>query len=273
VSFWEQRNVLITGAGRGIGKRLAIGFAAKGARVGLLARSKAELDLTQMEIEQAGGQSIRLRADVANYAQLRAAVDRMRARFGEVDVAICAAAVIGPIGAFWESSPKAWDATIQTNLLGVCHTCRAVLPSMVARRRGKILVLACGGAIRPRPGFSAYATSKTAVVRLVETIAEEVREYNVQINCLHPGPTYTHMTDVILRAGSKIGSKDREEAERLRTTGGTTPEKQIELALFLASEDSNHISGKLIHIRDDWRRLRDGQLDSELLTLRRVRKV
>ena len=111
------------------------------------------------------------------------------------------------------------------------------------------------------------------VVRLVETIAEEVREYNVQINCLHPGPTYTHMTDVILRAGPKLGAKDREEAERLRATGGTTPEKQIELALFLASEESNHISGKLIHIRDDLRRLREGQLDSELLTLRRVRKV
>src|SRR3954468_4713340 len=94
------KSVLITGAGRGIGKRLAMGFAEAGARVGLLARSQAELDLAKLEIEQAGGSALRLRADVRELEQVRAAVDRMHAVFGGVDVLIAAAGVQGPVGPF-----------------------------------------------------------------------------------------------------------------------------------------------------------------------------
>src|SRR5690348_9236021 len=98
--------VLVTGAGRGIGKRLAIGFAARGARVGLLARSKAELDLCHLEIEHAGGSALRLRADVTDYEQVQAATERMRVQFGaRPQVLICAAAMLGPIGPFVESNP------------------------------------------------------------------------------------------------------------------------------------------------------------------------
>ena len=92
----KHKGVLITGAGRGIGKRLALGFAAAGARVGLLARSKAELDLAKLEIEHAGGMALRFRADVRDFEQICAAVDRMRVQFGAVDVLIAAAATQGP---------------------------------------------------------------------------------------------------------------------------------------------------------------------------------
>ena len=270
---FKDKTVLITGAGRGIGKRLAIGFAAAGAHLGLVARSKPELDLTQLEIEAAGGSAISLRADVRNYTQLRASADRMRAHFGEIDVLVCAAAIQGPVGPVWETSPKAWSSAIATNLLGVLNSCRAVLPHMVTRRSGKIIVLVGRGATRPRVNFSAYAASKAAVTRLVENIAEEVRDHNIQVNCLAPGPTYTHMTDQILKAGERAGWKDAEDAIKVRMGGGVPPEKQIELALFLASEDSNHISGKLIHVRDNWKRLANATVHQELYTLRRVRKV
>src|SRR3954469_13638074 len=102
------KSVLITGAGRGIGKRLAMGFAEAGARVGLLARSQAELDLAKLEIEQAGGNALRIRADVRDFEQMCAAVDRVRAVFGGVQVLIAAAAVQGPIGPLAEVRPKAW---------------------------------------------------------------------------------------------------------------------------------------------------------------------
>src|SRR5438309_9593687 len=111
----KDNGVLITGAWRGIGKRLAIGFAAQGARVGLLARSKAELDLTNLEIEHAGGNSFRIRASVCDYEHLCAAVDRMKSHYGRVDVLICAAALQGPIGLFWELPPIAYAETIETN--------------------------------------------------------------------------------------------------------------------------------------------------------------
>lgn len=269
----KDKGVLVAGAGRGIGKRLALGFASEGARVGLLARSKAELDLAYLEIEHAGGMALRIRADVTDFEQMCAAADRMRAHFGGVHVLVVAAAIQGPIGPLAESSPKTWAETIQTNLLGVMYSCRAVLPQMIERRSGKIIVLSGEGAASPRPNFSAYATAKAGVVRMVETLAEEVRDHNVQVNCIAPGGTYTHMTDQILHAGERAGWKAHEEALEVRVTGGIAPDKQIQLALFLASERSNHVSGKLIHVSDDWKRLENSNVNAELYTLRRVQKV
>ena len=266
--------VLVTGAGRGIGKRLSIGFAAAEARVGLLARSKAELDLCHLEIEHAGGSALRIRADVCDFEQTSAAVERMRVHFNRpVQVLICAAAVQGPIGPFAETSPKLWQETVQTNLIGVMNCCRAVLPQMIERRSGKIIVLACGGVSTGRPNFSVYAATKSAVARFVESLAQELLDHNVQINCISPGETYTHMTDQILAAGDRAGWREIEHAQDVRMTGGVAPEKQMDLALFLASEQSNHISGRLIGAQDDWKKLKTGTMQPELYTLRRVQKA
>ncbi len=266
--------ILVTGAGRGIGKRLAIGFATRGARVGLLARSKAELDLCHLEIEHAGGNALRIRADVGDYEQMAAAVERMRVHFGgSVQVLVCAAALQGEIGPFAESHPKAWNEIVHTNLIGVMNACRAVLPHMIERRSGKIILLTRGAGSQARPNFSIYAATKAAVVSFTESVAEEVRDHNIQINCLAPGASYTHMTDQILVAGDKAGWREVEEAQQVRLTGGVAPEKQIELALFLASEQSNHVSGRLLHVQDDWKRLRDGSVKPDLYTLRRVQKL
>jgi len=143
---------------------------------------------------------------------------------------------------------------------------------MIARRAGKILVLVGRGAANARPNFSAYATSKTALVRLVETVAEEVRDHNVQVNCMSPGGAYTHMTDNILEAGERAGWKELERAEQVRLTGGEPVEKQVAMALFLVSERSNHISGKFFHVSDDWRRLENHNIPPDLFTLRRLQR-
>jgi NAD(P)-dependent dehydrogenase (short-subunit alcohol dehydrogenase family) len=267
------KTALITGAGRGIGKRLAIGFASAGVRVGLLSRSQAELDLARLEIEHGGGIAIQLRADVRHFDQVATAVDCMRRTFGGVDILIAAAGVQGPIGPLWESSPELWSDTVAVNLIGAMHACRACLPHMIERRSGKLLILGGGGSASPRPGFSAYAASKAAVVRFVETVAEEVRGHNIQANCLAPGGAYTHMTDEIIAAGDRAGAKEVAQAEQIRMTGGVKADKQIQLALFLASERSNHVSGKLIHVNDDWKRLENTSLKPEAYTLRRVMKI
>jgi NAD(P)-dependent dehydrogenase (short-subunit alcohol dehydrogenase family) len=136
-------------------------------------------------------------------------------------------------------------------------------------RSGKLLLLADTGAEIGRPFFSAYAASKAALVRLAESLAEEVREDNIQVNCFNPGPAYTSLTDEILRAPG-VSDHDRAEALQVRTTGGTSPDKQIQLALFLVSSRSNHISGKLIHISDDWRRLESSTLSHAIFSLRRL---
>jgi NAD(P)-dependent dehydrogenase (short-subunit alcohol dehydrogenase family) len=270
----KDKSVLITGAGRGIGKRLAMGFAQAGARVGLLARSQAELDLAKLEIEQAGGNALRLRADVRDLEQLAAAVDRIRAVFGSLDVLIAAAGVQGPVGPLLSSKPKAWNETVEINLIGAVNACRAALPPMIDKRSGKIILIAGGGSAHSRPNFSAYAASKAALVRFAECLADEVRDHNVQVNAMAPGGVYTHMTDEVLHAGEeRAGRKEIEDAEQARITGGVGPEKQIQLALFLASERSNHISGKLIHVNDDWKRFERENMRPELYTLRRVQRT
>ncbi|MBX9601970.1 MAG: SDR family oxidoreductase [Bryobacteraceae bacterium] len=270
---FRNKGVLVTGAGRGVGKRLAIGFAAAGARVGLLARSKAELDLCDLEIEHGGGTALRIRADVTDYEQMCAAAERMKVTYGGLHVLICAAGVMGPVGPLADNSPRQWWDAMQTNTLGVVHSVKAVLPWMIENRTGKIVVLLGAGAAGPRANLSAYACSKAALARLVETLAEEVLDHNIQVNGLDPGETYTHQTDELLRAGERAGWREMEEAQRVRASGGISAQKQIDLAMFLASEQSNHVTGRFISVEDDWRRLRTATIDRDLYTLRRMQRA
>jgi NAD(P)-dependent dehydrogenase (short-subunit alcohol dehydrogenase family) len=192
--------------------------------------------------------------------------------FGEIDAVICAAGILGPIGPFVSTQARAWNDTIQTNLIGVANTCRAVLPQMTARRSGKIVALAGSGAETSRPNFSAYAASKTALARLIEVLAEELRDSNVQLNCVTPGNTYTAATDEILRASDQLSDKEREVAAQTRANGGASPEAQMELLQFLLSDHSNHVSGKLLFLQDDWKRLANSAAAGGSYTLRRVVK-
>jgi NAD(P)-dependent dehydrogenase (short-subunit alcohol dehydrogenase family) len=260
---------LITGAGRGIGKRLAIGFAKAGARVGLVGRSQAELDLTKLEIEHAGGTAHRFRADVRDFEQITAAVDRLTLIYGAVNVLVANAAIFGPIGPFVEQKPRDWKEVFETNVVGVMNSARAVLPQMIQRRSGKILAIADDCAANPRPNFAPYAASKAAVVRFAECLAEEVRDDNIQVNSFSPGVAYTSMTDEILHADNRAGANEVEEAEQVRLTGGISPDRQIQIALFLTSERSNHLTGKLINVSDDLKRLETENTRPDAWTLRR----
>jgi NAD(P)-dependent dehydrogenase (short-subunit alcohol dehydrogenase family) len=271
VNEFKNKNILVTGGGRGIGKRLALGFARLGARIALLGRSRAEIELAQIEIEQAGGNALQIRADVTDAERLMVAVDRARVTFGNpIDVLICAAAITGPLNSFLQSPLKDWAEAIQINLLGVVHSCRAVLPGMTEKRSGKIIALVCDQT--PNVNFSAYSTSKTAVVRFVETLAAEVADHNIQVNSFDPGPTYTSVTDEIIRAESRLEPKVVAAAKETRRTGGVSPELQLEHTMFLASERSNHITGKLFDVTDDWKKLKNARLRQDAFTLRRVQK-
>ncbi len=267
---FRKKNVLVAGAGRGIGKRVALGFARQGARVALVGRSKAEIDLAHIEIEQAGGNALRIRADVTDHEQLTLAVNRSTVAFGgPIDVLVCAAGIPGPLQPFLQTSIKAWAETIQVNLLGIAHACRAALPAMIEKRAGKIIALTCDSDSLPKTNFSAYTTSKTAVVRFVEALSAEVADQNVQINCFDPGPAYTNLTDEIIRAESRLEAPVVAAAKETRRTGGVSAESQLAMIFFLASEQSNHITGKLIHVTDDWHKLKNATLRPDALTLRR----
>lgn len=267
---FHNRALLVSGAGRGIGKRLALAFAGLGARVGLLARSRAELELAQLEIAHAGGQAAGLLCDVRDYGQVEAAVERFRTFAGPVRALVCAHGAFGSIGPLAECDPRAWLDGVVTNLGGAMHLCRAVLPDMLAAREGKIVFLAGPGAAHPRANFSAYSSAQAALARLAETLAEEVRQANIQVNCLNPGPTYTSLTDDIIAAGPKVGAAELDAALRLRSSGGTSPVEQVALAQFLCSSRSNHVSGMLISVTDNWRKLEHSRSHAGMFTLRRI---
>jgi NAD(P)-dependent dehydrogenase (short-subunit alcohol dehydrogenase family) len=172
---------------------------------------------------------------------------------GAIDILVNAAGVQGPIGPLWENDFSGWLEIVRTHLLGTFLFCRAVLPSMIARRRGKIVNFSGGGAATPRPRFTAYASTKAAVVRLTETLAEEVKAHNIQVNAIAPGAVYTRLTEAVITAGDAAGPEGLAEALHTRDTGGTPPERAAELVAFLASPESGGLTGRLISaLWDDW---------------------
>lgn len=248
------QSAIVTGGGRGIGRAVALALARVGAGVLVFARTASEVNAAAEEIRALGGLGLAHSGDVRNAEDAAAAVRRMTRAFGGVHILVNAAGIQGPIGPLWENDLAAWRETLETHLLGTFLFCRAVLPSMLAARRGKIVNFSGGGAAGPRPHFSAYAASKAGVVRLTETLAEEVQPHNIQVNAIAPGAVFSRLTEQVIAAGDAAGAVGLAEALRTRETGGTSPERAAELVLFLASLESGALTGRLISaVWDDWR--------------------
>lgn len=269
----EGKVAIVTGGSRGIGKAIALAFAREGADLVVVARSLPEVGQTAAEARALGRPAIPLRVDVADGAAVADMVSRTLQEFGKIDILVNNAGILGPVGPLAENDPATWRHTLEINLLGTFLCCRAALPTMMERRQGKIINLSGGGATSPRPYFSAYAATKAAVVRVTETLAEEVRPYNIQVNAIAPGAVYTRMTEQILAAGAAAGAKGLAEASRQQETAAS-PEQAAALAVFLASDEADGLTGRLVSaVWDDWqsipRRL-DEIMASELYTLRRM---
>lgn len=264
---------LITGAGRGIGRAIALAFAREGAHLMLAARTFPEVETTAAEGRALGQRALAVKADVSRREEVEALVASTLSQLGRIDIVVNNAAVQPPIGPLWENAPEEWLSTILINLGGVFFTCRAVIPVMIAQGGGKIINLSGGGATSPRPYFTAYAVSKAAVVRLTETLAREVERYNIQVNAIAPGTVYTRMTEEVLVAGGVAGGEALAQARRIQKER-PSPQAAAELAVFLASPESNGLTGRLISaVWDDWRSLPhhlEEVMASELYTLRRI---
>jgi 3-oxoacyl-[acyl-carrier protein] reductase len=153
--------------------------------------------------------------------------------------------------------------------------CKWILPHMKKNNAGKIINLSGGGATAPLPRISAYATSKAAVVRLTETLAEECKEYSIEINAVAPGALNTRLLDEVLEAGpDRVGRTFYEKALKQKSDGGTPLDLGASLCVYLASSESNGITGKLISAPwDPWQNLahyREDLKNSDIYTLRRI---
>jgi 3-oxoacyl-[acyl-carrier protein] reductase len=224
----HNKVAIITGAGRSIGKAIALAFAQAGAAVACAARTTGEIEQTVQEIEQAGGRGLALPTDVTDMA----AVERMCAgtaeTFGGIDILVINAGVSLDRGAVEESAPDAWRATLEVNLFGAYNCARAAIPHLKARGGGKIITVGSGMGRQGRPGSSAYSCSKAALWMLTRVLAQELWPYNISVNELIPGPVDTSMTvDPAARQGPAFTT----ESEWVKR-----PEDVVPLALFLATQ-------------------------------------
>jgi NAD(P)-dependent dehydrogenase (short-subunit alcohol dehydrogenase family) len=269
-------SALITGASQGFGLAVARALVQAGADVMLCARDLAQLTLAQHQVAELGDTRVlALAADISKSEDIRRLFDTMLTEFGKLDILVCNAGVYGPAGPIEEVDWDEWSKAIAINLMGTVLACRAALPHMKESHHGKIILLSGGGATKPLPYFSAYAASKAAVVRFGETLAEEVRDWNIDVNSVAPGALNTRLLDQVLDAGpEKVGQVFYDQSVRQKNQGGTPMESGANLCVFLASAASDGITGKLISaVWDPWETLGehlDELKSSDIYTLRRI---
>jgi NAD(P)-dependent dehydrogenase (short-subunit alcohol dehydrogenase family) len=272
------KNVVITGASLGLGRALAEGFVREGAHVLLCARNAEPLEQAARELKGIAktGQKILWKVcDVSDEAQVTELAEMALHELGGCDALVNNAGILGPVGPLEETPWTDWKRTLEIDLYGVVLPCRAFIPTMKKKGCGKIINLSGGGATGPRPFFSAYAAAKTAVVRVTEILADELRPFHIDVNAVAPGPLDTRLMAEGLVAGpDKMGQKAYDEMLQVAQGGYESPESAVELCLFLAGSASEGISGRLISARwDAWKELaahRDELAASDIYTLRRI---
>lgn len=263
--------LVITGSSGGIGQALAHHLLGRGHQVWGIARSEPS------GFPAGPGIAFRSsRADVSQWSQVEAAAQTVAGAWHSIDGLICCAGIQGAIGPALTADPAQWSETVRVNLDGTYYCIRAFAPLFAqSARRAKIVCFSGGGATKARPHFSAYGVSKTAVVRLVETLAEEMRATPVDINAVAPGAIATRLTDEVIARGPALAGQEEYRAAVATKNAGDAPlAKAIGLVEWLLSAASDGISGRLISAPwDPWPTLGARQNDlahSDIYTLRRI---
>jgi NAD(P)-dependent dehydrogenase (short-subunit alcohol dehydrogenase family) len=250
----KEQVALVTGGSRGLGKAFAQALAAKGARVAITARSEDELKVTAKEIADAGGQVVALPADVTDEAIVARVVRDVEEEFGPITLLINNAGRLRAFGVVGEVDPSSWWQEIETNLRGPFFYCHAVLPGMRTRRKGRIINVTSGAGLDAKPTVSAYGVSKTALIRLSETLALETASDGIKVFAIHPGTVRTPMTRYAHDAAevTEQASEVQQYFRQLFAEGADTPiERPVELILKLAAGEADTLSGCYIDVEDD----------------------
>ncbi|HIZ20446.1 MAG TPA: 3-oxoacyl-ACP reductase FabG [Firmicutes bacterium] len=234
------KTVLITGASRGIGRAAAELFAARGYRVMLnYLRSRDEAEALEQELTARGADAMAYRADVSDRDQVWAMADACRRRFGGVDVLVCNAGIARQ-GLFTDLTPEAWREMLGVHLDGAFHCCQAVLPGMIRRQAGSIVLVSSIWGLVGASCEAAYSAAKAGVIGLAKALAKEVGPSGIRVNCVAPGVVDTAM-NASLDAAALAALREETPLGRLGT-----PEEIARAIVFLASEEAGFITGQVL---------------------------
>ena len=188
----KGKKALITGAGKGIGKALAIAFAKEGISVALLSRTTTDLEEVAEQVRAFGVEALVVEADVSNLNAVNDAADKVLKSFGTIDILINNAG-IGKFGNFMDLEPSAWEQVININLMGAYYVTRAFLPQMIERKIGDIINISSTAGLNGNAMTSAYSASKFGLIGMTDSLMKEVRKHNIRVNCLIPSTVATDM--------------------------------------------------------------------------------
>ncbi len=230
---------LITGSGKGIGKSIALLFAQEGSNVIVCSRTKRDLEKVEEEIARNGGSCSSVVADVSNKVSVDKLIQKVIDEYGKIDILVNNAGIY-PSTELLEMSEKEWDAVININLKSLFYCCKAVLPIMMKQKRGKIINMSSvTGPNVSSPGQTHYSAAKAGVLGFTISLALEVAKYGINVNAISPGSIKTPGIDVLLN-----GTVDP-IADSI-PLGIGEPIEIARTALFLASDDSQYITGQTI---------------------------
>ena len=249
---FKGKTVLVTGGSRGIGRSIALAFAAHGSQVVLTSRTQANLDAVAEEIRQRGGRALPSACDVSNKQAVEALKSKITSHLGTVQILINNAGV-APAASFLEMPDRLWEEVLRVNLTGSYNCCKVFLPEMIAAKWGRIINIASTVAKVAYSHTSAYTTSKHAVLGLTRALALEMARSGVTVNAICPGYVETELTLNNARLMAEKTGKRVEEA--LTLFKGSSPQNRLiapeevaELAIMLASKSADGITGQAINI-------------------------
>lgn len=250
----REQVALVTGGGRGLGRAYALALASAGAAVAVTARTAAEIQETVQIIEQNGGRALAVTADVTDVNAAIQMVATVEQTLGPVDLLVNNAGVLRAVGRISEVAADEWWREVAINLRGPFLYSQAVLPSMIRRKRGRIINLASGAGLEPIDGGSAYCVSKTALIRLSESLALETKEHGIAVFAIHPGTVRTPMTKYMHDSevvGQRVPAVQQWFRQIYAENQDIPIERSVALVLQLAAGKADLLSGCYLDVNAD----------------------
>jgi NAD(P)-dependent dehydrogenase (short-subunit alcohol dehydrogenase family) len=238
----KDKVAIVTGASKGIGKAIALGFSKAGARVTVSSRKIDAVSQVAQEIEGLGGKALPIEAHMGYADQVVNLVRQTVEKWGRIDIAVNNAATNPHFGPLLTADESQLDKILDVNLKGYFRLCRQVFPHMKDQGGGKIINVASVAGLRPGFNMGAYSISKAGILMLTQVLARELGEYNIQVNAIAPGLIRTKFSRVLWESEDVL--RMQEEATPLGRIG--EPEDVVGAALYLASSASDYVTGTVI---------------------------